>query len=196
MSQPIRPPAAPSARSGAATPSGAEGNGLRRMVVASPFGPLTLTEDAGVLVAMDWGRRPDDPPTPLLQAAAEQLEAYFEGRLKRFDLPCRPAGTEFQTRVWAAMALIPYGETMTYGEIAQSLKSAARAVGVACGANPLPIILPCHRVVSERGLGGFSGLGGIATKRRLLALEENAAMPRRQPTLFDLPLFSFGAPAA
>jgi len=169
---------------------------IRRAVVPSPFGPLTLTQQGDALVAMDWGRHPAEAPSALLRTAAEQLEAYFEGRLKRFDLPTAPAGTEFQRRVWAAMTAIPYGETMTYGEIAVALKSAARAVGVACGANPLPIIVPCHRVVAEKGLGGFSGLGGIATKRRLLALESDGAQPRRQPTLFDLPLFSFSpAPA-
>ncbi|MBP7063103.1 methylated-DNA--[protein]-cysteine S-methyltransferase [Ferrovibrio sp.] len=170
---------------------------IRRLVTQSPFGPLTLTERDAALVALDWGRLPEsDGPSPLLSAAAEQLEDYFDGRLKRFDLAAMPRGTDFQIRVWRALQAIPYGETMTYGEIARALKSSARAVGMACGANPLPIIVPCHRVLAENGLGGFSGLGGIATKRRLLALENDAAMPRRQPSLFDLPLFSYSGATA
>lgn len=170
---------------------------IRRLVTQSPFGPLTLTEREQAVVALDWGRLPEsDGQSALLREAAAQLDEYFDGRLKRFDLPVQPRGTDFQVRVWRALQAIPYGETMTYGEIAQSLKSAARAVGTACGANPLPIIVPCHRVTAENGLGGFSGLGGIATKRRLLALECDGAMPKRQPSLFDLPLFSYsGAPA-
>jgi methylated-DNA-[protein]-cysteine S-methyltransferase len=169
---------------------------IRRTVTQSPFGPLTLTERDEAIVALDWGRLPEsDGPTARLRDAAEQLDEYFDGRLKRFDLEVMPRGTDFQVRVWRALQAIPYGETMTYGEIAQSLKSSARAVGVACGANPLPIIVPCHRVVAENGLGGFSGLGGIATKRRLLALECDGAMPRRQPSLFDLPLFSYSSAA-
>jgi methylated-DNA-[protein]-cysteine S-methyltransferase len=170
---------------------------IRRLVTQSPFGPLTLTEREQAVVALDWGRLPEsDGQSSLLREAAVQLEDFFDGRLKRFDLPVAPRGTDFQVRVWRALQAIPYGETMTYGEIAQSLKSSARAVGMACGANPLPIIVPCHRVTAETGLGGFSGLGGIATKRRLLALECDGAMPKRQPSLFDLPLFSYsGAPA-
>ncbi len=165
---------------------------IRRLVIPSPFGALTLTERDDALTALDWGRLPqNDGPSPGLAAAAEQLEDYFDGRLKRFDLETTPRGTDFQIRVWRALQAIPYGETMTYGEIALGLKSSARAVGMACGANPLPIIIPCHRVVAETGLGGFSGLGGIATKRRLLALENDGALPRRQPSLFDLPLFSY-----
>lgn len=167
---------------------------IRRIVVPSPFGPLSVTEQGDAITALDWGRLPGEGPSLLLETAAEQLEAYFDGRLKLFDLPLAPQGTAHQLKVWQAMQAIPYGETMTYGELALGIKSVARAVGTACGANPIPIIIPCHRVVGENSLGGFSGLGGIASKRRLLALENDGALPRRQPSLFDLPLFSYTAP--
>ena len=82
-----------------------------------------------------------------------------------------PQGSPFETRVWAAMRQIPYGETRCYGDLADAVGSAARAVGRACGSNPIPIVIPCHRVLAKSGLGGYSGQGGLATKRRLLALE-------------------------
>lgn len=87
---------------------------------------------------------------------AQQLDAYFSGKLQTFNYPPSSAGTEFQQRVWQAIANTPYGQVATYGDIARILGSAARAVGQACGKNPLPIIIPCHRIVSANGLGGFS----------------------------------------
>ena len=87
---------------------------------------------------------------------AQQLDAYFAGTLHNFNLPPSSAGTEFQQRVWQVIASIPYGQVVTYGDIARILGSAPRAVGQACGKNPLPIIIPCHRVISATGLGGFS----------------------------------------
>jgi len=100
------------------------------------------------------------------------LEAYFDGKLKTFDLPLHPAGTDFQRRVWFAMADIPYGETQTYGELAKTIGGVARAVGGACGKNPIPIILPCHRVMGGGGkLTGFSGGAGVESKIFLLKLE-------------------------
>jgi methylated-DNA-[protein]-cysteine S-methyltransferase len=117
------------------------------------------------------------------------FRSYFDGRRKRFDLPLRPKGSAFQCDVWDALTRIPYGETMTYGEIADALRGIARSVGTACGANPIPIIVPCHRVVASSGkLGGFSGFGGVATKRKLLALEDAHNQVKRQPSLFDPPL--------
>jgi methylated-DNA-[protein]-cysteine S-methyltransferase len=142
------------------------------ITVPSPVGALTLAERGGRIVSVSWAGSSKDAPTPLLAEAARQLEAYFAGRLVRFDLPLDPAGSDFQRRVWAAMEAIPFGATRSYGEIAAELGSAARAVGGACGRNPIPVIIPCHRVLAAgRGLGGYSGAGGLDTKRALLALE-------------------------
>jgi methylated-DNA-[protein]-cysteine S-methyltransferase len=108
----------------------------------------------------------------LLEEAVRQLEAYFAGQRTRFELPLHAEGSPFRRRVWQALQSIPYGETRRYGELAEALGTAARAVGGACGANPIAIIVPCHRVVGGHGwLGGFSGGQGCATKRLLLELE-------------------------
>jgi methylated-DNA-[protein]-cysteine S-methyltransferase len=151
---------------------------IRTATFDSPLGPLLLTEEGGALTALDWAThacaqtQPLTEPTPLLRRACAALDRYFAGTLSVFDLPCAPKGTPFQRRVWAEMARIPYGATLTYGELAQRIGSSARAVGNACGANPLPIIVPCHRVLAARGgLGGYSGFGGAATKEWLLAHE-------------------------
>lgn len=140
----------------------------------SPVGPLTLFEEDGALIAVEWGWPPEtaEPPAPVLERARDQLDAYFEGRLKEFDLPLAPMGTTFQKRVWQALAAIPHGTTRTYGQLAGELATAPRALGGACGRNPLPIIVPCHRVLAADGsLGGYSGMDGIDTKRFLLTLE-------------------------
>lgn len=140
--------------------------------LASPLGFLTVFEDADAVVALEWGRVDEARPSKLLGDAKRQLDAYFDGRLKRFELPLAPAGSRFQLAVWDRMRAIPYGEARTYGELAKSLGNVARAVGGACGRNPIPIIIPCHRVVGQGGrLGGYSGGDGAATKRALLALE-------------------------
>ncbi len=151
--------------------------------VPSPVGTLSLFADDNALTVVEWGRGPDAPSTPLLDEAAKQLNAYFDGKLKEFDLPLDPSGTEFQKSVWFEFAHIPYGEVQTYGDISTKLSSHARAVGMACGANPIPIILPCHRVVGSNGkMTGFSGGEGIETKIQLLTLE-GAYSP--EPDLFD-----------
>lgn len=144
------------------------------LTVSSPIGEFTIFEDAGAIVALEWGRAPASPrkPSALLKRAARQLAEYFEGKRKAFDLPLKPVGTAFQQRVWTRLTAIPQGRVETYGALAQKLKSGARAVGTACGANPIPILIPCHRVLGGDGnLGGYSGEGGIATKRFLLAHE-------------------------
>lgn len=142
----------------------------------SPLGFLTLHEDAGALIALDWGRAPGGGASPLLAAAKAQVEAYFAGRRWSFDLPLRPPGTEFQKSVWRAMRAIPFGRTRSYGDLARDLASAPRAVGGACGKNPLPLLIPCHRVLGARGaLGGYSGGDGLDTKRWLLAHEARIA---------------------
>lgn len=146
---------------------------MAHLTFPSPLGPLTLFEDGGALVALEWGKAPAGDASALLAKGKAQLDAYFARRLKTFDLPIASAGTEFQRRVWKAMSRIPYGQTRTYGELAHGLKSAPRAVGGACGANPLPIIVPCHRVLGASGkLTGYSGGEGIDTKRYLLRLED------------------------
>ena len=99
------------------------------------------------------------------------MNAYFDGDPVDFDLPLNPAGSGFQRRVWKAMCDIPAGGTETYGRLAGRIDGIARAVGTACGKNPIPIIIPCHRVVAASGLGGYSGDGGLDTKVALLRLE-------------------------
>lgn len=108
----------------------------------------------------------------LLREAERQINAYFAKQLSVFDLPLAPTQTGFQSRMRSAMTAIPYGETRTYGDLAQYLNGSARAVGQACGRNAVPIIVPCHRVLAAGGrIGGFSGGDGVNTKRRLLAHE-------------------------
>ncbi|MAO54233.1 MAG: cysteine methyltransferase [Rhodospirillaceae bacterium] len=138
----------------------------------SPVGPLTVFETDGAIIALEWGRVPASRSSPLLNDATRQLTAYFDGHLETFDLPIAPAGSDFQHRVWQAMSEIPYGRTETYGELAQRIGGVARAVGGACGANPIPILIPCHRVTGAGGrMTGYSAGEGIETKRALLRLE-------------------------
>jgi methylated-DNA-[protein]-cysteine S-methyltransferase len=144
---------------------------METLSISSPVGNLILEEEDGALVAIRWGERGVANGSPLLTEAARQLDAYFSGKLSCFDLPLRPAGSAFERRVWAAMEKIPYGKTRSYGQIAADLSSAPRAVGGACGKNPIPIVIPCHRILAKAGLGGYSGSGGLKTKRTLLALE-------------------------
>jgi methylated-DNA-[protein]-cysteine S-methyltransferase len=146
------------------------------LAVASPIGALTLHEAGEALVEIRWSEEPAGNGSKLLEEAARQLAAYFAGRLDRFDLPLRPQGSPHEARVWAQMQQIPYGETRSYKDLATAIGSAPRAVGRACGKNPIPIVIPCHRVLAKSGLGGYSGEGGLATKRHLLALE-GATMP-------------------
>lgn len=142
------------------------------LAINTPIGPLTVFEEDGAIVAVDWGWPPESEETPLLLKARDQLEAYFEGKLKQFDLPLAPHGTPFQLKVWQALSAIPFGQVKTYGELAAELGTAPRALGGACGRNPLPVIVPCHRVLaSNRSLGGYSGMDGVETKRLLLTLE-------------------------
>lgn len=160
-------------------PDHASPNAVHRLTVPSPVGALTLFESTGAITALVWaarGRLRNAAPTPLLAAARDQLCAYFDRRLRRFDLPLAPEGTAFRRRVWAALEEIPFGATESYGSLAARIGSAPRAVGGACGANPIPILIPCHRVLGKGGGGGgrlhgYSGMGGLATKAQLLALE-------------------------
>jgi len=153
-------------------------------VVASPVGPLTLIAGAAGLCHVVFGETQapaaaggDGEAARILDQAQRQLAAYFAGDRRPFDLPLDPQGTPFQLAVWRSLAEIPYGETITYGEQARRLgrPGAARAVGAANGRNPLPIVVPCHRVVGADGrLVGFGG--GLAAKRYLLNLEVSVRM--------------------
>jgi len=149
-------------------------------MIESPVGKLLLAADAAGLrvLSFESSKRaaPVEPDWREDRAAfveaIRQLKAYFDGELREFDLPLAPEGTEFQLRVWDSLRMIPYGETISYGQLAQKIGNAkaVRAVGLANGSNPIPIIIPCHRVIgSDGGLTGFGG--GLLNKRKLLALE-------------------------
>ena len=142
----------------------------------TPVGPLLLETDGEALTGLWFGEKPvpgeRDDDHPLLRRAAEQLAEYFAGRRNAFDLPLAPSGTAFQLRVWEQLRLIPYGTTISYGELARRVgnPAASRAVGLANGRNPLAIVVPCHRVIGANGaLTGFGG--GMDAKRTLLELE-------------------------
>ena len=141
------------------------------IAIDTPVGRLGIAERDGKIVRVSWSVQPEGEPTPLLEEAAQQIAAYFAGELKEFDLPLDPGGTVLEAGVFAAMSAIPYGETRTYGDIAADLGTYGQPVGQACGANPIPVIIPCHRVLSATGLGGYSSQGGIETKIALLKLE-------------------------
>jgi len=150
---------------------------MPQLSLHTPLGDLTVSEEDGAIVALDWGRGRDQEATPLLKRARDQLQDYFDGTRTSFDLPLAPHGTAFQRKVWNALCTIPAGETRTYRDIAEAVGCrAARAIGQANGANPIPILIPCHRVVATDGsLGGYSGGEGLPTKFFLLALEQEAA---------------------
>lgn len=159
----------------------------------SPIGPLLLAGDGTRLskVGFPGGKGRVAPPDgwqrddSLFVKARAQLSAYFSGELRDFNLELMPAGSPFQLAVWQALATIPYGATMSYGELAARIgrPSASRAVGAANGANPIPIIVPCHRVIGASGaLTGFGG--GIDTKRWLLAHEKGGGPGDLQGSLF------------
>ena len=142
--------------------------------VDTPMGRFGLIEENGAITRLLWKSGAADPTSEVLKRAAAQMRAYFSGSKSGFDLPLHPAGSPFQQSVNAAMLAIPFGETRTYGEIANQIGASAQAVGNACGANSIPVIIPCHRVLGATGLGGFSGVGAVETKVKLL-IHEGAA---------------------
>ena len=148
---------------------------MPQLSLHTPLGALTVSEEDGAIVAVDWGWGRDQEQTALLGEARSQLQAYFDGRLTRFDLALAPTGSAYRRRVWAALCDIPTGQTRTYAEIARVAGGAARSVGQANGANPIPVLIPCHRVVAADGIGGYTGGDGLTTKRFLLQLEARAA---------------------
>src|SRR5256885_15392195 len=146
------------------------------VIIDSPVGPLTLeaTHDGLTRIEFGAGETSVQAGLPVLQQAIRQLEEFFAGKRKTFDVPLALRGTPFQLEVWSSLLRIPYGATRTYAEIAKSIgrPAATRAVGAANGANPIPIIVPCHRVIGSNGsLTGFGG--GIDVKRWLLDFEKN-----------------------
>ncbi|GAA2147501.1 methylated-DNA--[protein]-cysteine S-methyltransferase [Nocardioides koreensis] len=155
------------------------------ILMNSPVGELLIVEQGGAIVAIEFSPFSDvdgrprgdrDDTNPVLVEAVRQLRAYFDRDLKEFDLPLAPVGTAFQARVWDQLQQIGYGETASYGQIAGRLGltgHGARAVGLANGRNPIPIVIPCHRVVGANGtLTGYAG--GIERKQTLLDLEQDA----------------------
>ena len=175
--------------SGGVAPTSARG-APRYALVAAPFGPLAVAVDDGAVTDVRFPRVDGTPATdglgeraagdeePLLVEAVRQLRAYLAGDLLAFDLPLRFRGSPFQRRVWQGLRAVPYGTTTTYGALATAVgldpRTTARAVGAANGANHLPVVVPCHRVVGADGtLTGFSG--GLDRKRELLALEARVA---------------------
>ncbi len=159
--------------------------------MGSPVGRLELVEQGGALVAIHFDAPADGSPrherggSAVLTQAHQQLSEYFAGTRREFDLPLRPVGTEFQRRVWDVLATVRWGTTTTYGAIAARLglpPGASRAVGAANGANPLPVVLPCHRVIGSDGtLTGYAG--GLERKALLLRLE-GVATEADQDALF------------
>jgi methylated-DNA-[protein]-cysteine S-methyltransferase len=155
---------------------------MPRAIVDSPIGPLGLIacDDRLQALVFDGRRiRPEGQSRVLVETAA-QLASYFDGELVTFDLPLELHGTDFQRRCWLALATIPYGQTVSYGEQARRLglgSDAARAVGAANGQNPLPLVLPCHRVIGANG--SLTGFGGGLHVKRFLLEHEGALLPLR-----------------
>ena len=143
----------------------------------TPVGALSVAEQDGAIVSVEWGWGRDQDETALLCRAREQLHAYFDGALTTFDLPLAPEGSPYRQRVWTALREIPHGETRSYLDIARAAGGSPRSVGGANGANPIPILIPCHRVVATNGPGGYSGGDGLPTKLWLLALEHPTGSP-------------------
>lgn len=141
------------------------------LTVGTPTGAFTLVESEGHITRARWGGLVSDDETPLLTEAARQVAAYFDGDLAVFDLPLRIEASRAQQLACAAMLAIPMGHTRTYGEIARELGVSAQAMGQLCGNNPIPLIVPCHRVLGASGLGGFSAPEGVETKVWLLRHE-------------------------
>ena len=145
---------------------------MEQTVIQSPMGPLTLFAQDNHLTALVFGDFGGYDHLPLFEMARRQLEEYFAGYRRNFDLPLDPGGTDFQRRVWRALLDIPYGKAISYKELARRVDrpKGFQAVGQANGKNPLPILIPCHRVIAADGaLGGYSG--GLDRKRFLLDLE-------------------------
>ncbi|MDH5765217.1 MAG: MGMT family protein [Gammaproteobacteria bacterium] len=159
---------------------------MKTLHVTTPFTQLKLYFSDSALVELDFEVETDPdskPVTGLMQLAQRQLQAYAQSASEQLDLPLEPAGTVFQQRVWEVLRAIPVGRVRTYGDIARELGSSARAVGNACRANPIPLFIPCHRVVAKSGIGGFAGQTAgreLAIKTALLR-HEGVEIPLLDP---------------
>jgi methylated-DNA-[protein]-cysteine S-methyltransferase len=145
---------------------------MKTCTVPTQFGDLFLKQEGEHITVLGWGRAPREDSTALLDEGRRQLMAYDVGQLEVFDLPLQVKGSDFQRAVCAALSAIPFGDTCTYGDIAKVLGVPAQSVGQACGGNPIPVIIPCHRVMGAKGLTGFSSAGGVETKVALLRHEK------------------------
>ncbi len=148
---------------------------MPQLSLHSPIGDLAISEEDGEIVAVDWGWGRDQDETPVLTQARRALLDYFDGA-ELAPVRLAPRGTAYQRKIWAALREIPAGQTRTYIEIARVAGGSARSVGGANSKNPIPIFIPCHRVVAVGGLGGYSGGDGLATKVRLLELERGGRL--------------------
>lgn len=135
-----------------------------------------MTEVGGALTHLDWLECAETAQSDILQQALSELTAYFAGNLTTFTVPLAPKATTFQSTFYDALLAIPFGETRTYGDLAKELNVPAQAIGQACGANPIAILIPCHRVLGANGLGSFSGAGGLEAKVALLKHEGAASL--------------------
>lgn len=146
------------------------------ILIDSPVGPLGFDTVDGAITALHWGQAGTLASCALADQVRAQIDAYFAGTLRDFSLPLAPRGSVFQQAFYAALRAIPFGETRTYGDLAKELNVSAQAIGQACGANPIAILIPCHRVLGANNLGGFSGFGGVEAKVALLRLEGAAGL--------------------
>lgn len=146
---------------------------ISELVMNSPIGPLLLRANNESLLALDFTKKkiPTKTNNLILLAAKKELDDYFMGKLNKFTISVDARGTDFQMKVWKELEQIPFGKTLSYGELAEKVggKNYARAVGTAVGKNPIAIIIPCHRILAFNGIGGFSG--GIKIKQQLLHVE-------------------------
>lgn len=147
-----------------------------RFGLASPLGPIEVWVEDGAIIDLTWGIEAPPAEAEFDHEIVAQLDAYFGGSEAAFTLPLRPRASEFQARFYDALIAIPYGYTKTYGDLSKELGVPAQAIGQACGANTIPILIPCHRVLGASSLGGFSGDGGVESKVQLLKLEGAASL--------------------
>ena len=153
---------------------------MPQLSLHTPIGPITVSAEQEVIVALDWGWGRDQEPTPVLTEAKSWLQDYFDRQIRPMTLPLDPFGTAYRRRVWSVIAGIAPGETWSYARVAEAAGGVARSIGAAMAHNPIPILIPCHRVVGSTAqgrfvIGGYSGGEGPETKRFLLDLEAQAA---------------------
>ena len=154
---------------------------MPQLSVKTPIGWLLVSIEHDKVVEIDFRvKKPgaDTSKSALDKLIKTQLQKYFAGQLKKFSVPLTVSGTEFQQRVWCALQHIPFGQVKTYGELASELNSSARAIGNACHANPIPVIIPCHRVIAANGLGGYAGktAGPVLERKRWLLEHEGVVI--------------------